>query len=56
MDIIKCPNCGSFAQVQLMWEDRVKYADTKTKKYKCGCGCIFEVIFKIAEINILENS
>lgn len=32
---MKCPNCGSTAQVKLV---RVKY---DRDEYKCGCGCEF---------------
>jgi hypothetical protein len=33
--MIKCPNCGSTAQVRLIL---VKY---DRDEYKCGCGCRF---------------
>lgn len=39
---MKCPNCGSTAQVKnifLNTKDEVK----KTNKYICGCGCVFSV-------------
>ena len=55
MSRIKCPNCGSTAQVELVWEDRSSYDIKKTKEYICGCGCHFEVIFKAVEVNILKD-
>lgn len=33
--MIKCPNCGSTAQVRMTL---VKY---DREEYKCGCGCHF---------------
>ena len=55
MSRIKCPNCGSTAQVDLVWEDRSSYDTKKTKEFICGCGCNFEVIFKAVEVNILKD-
>jgi hypothetical protein len=52
---IKCPNCGSTAQPELVWEDRGSYSIKKTKEYICGCGCRFEVIFEAKEVNILKD-
>lgn len=56
MDRVKCPNCGSTAQIELVWEDRYSYSLRKTKEYICGCGCRFEVIFEAKKVNILENN
>ena len=55
MERIKCPNCGSSAQIKLVWEDRDSYIPTKTKEYTCGCGCRFEAIFEVKKINILAE-
>ena len=55
MSRIKCPNCGSTAQVELVWEDRSSYDTKKTKEFICGCGCHFEVIFEAVEVNILKD-
>ena len=55
MDRIKCPNCGSTAQVELVWADRDSYSPKHTKEYICGCGCRFEVIYEVKEINILKE-
>ena len=35
--MIKCPNCGSTAQVKLLLSDRLT-----TEIWKCGCGCKIE--------------
>ena len=53
--MIKCPNCGSTAQVRF---DRV--ADTFNDDchidiYKCGCGCVFEAIYELREVNVREE-
>jgi hypothetical protein len=48
--MIKCPMCGSSAQVTFVWSDQDMY-DTKTEReYICGCGCLFNVLFKAVEI------
>ena len=52
---LKCPNCGSTSQIVLEWQDRESYSDRHYKEYSCGCGCHFEVVFVIKEINILEE-
>ena len=56
MSRIKCPNCGSTSQPELVWEDRDSYGTKKIKEYICGCGCKFEVIFEAKEVNILKEN
>lgn len=56
MSRIKCPNCGSTAQPELMWEDFDSYSTKTIKEYICGCGCHFEVIFEVKEVNILKEN
>ena len=46
--MIKCPNCGSSAQVKLMFADDLNeehYAEANYvhQYYTCGCGCGFQV-------------
>ena len=53
--MIKCPNCGSTAQVELMWHDNYSQTDYHEYEYECGCGCTFEVRFEVAKINIIEE-
>ena len=54
MSRIKCPNCGSTSQPELVWEDRDSCGTKKIKEYICGCGCKFEAIFELKETKILE--
>lgn len=44
--MIKCPNCGSTAQVRLVAYDDLSNKDTADfnwiyQHYICGCGCKF---------------
>ena len=52
---VKCPKCGSTAQIELVWEDRDSYSTTKTKEYVCRCGCCFEVTFEAQATKILAE-
>ena len=52
---IKCPNCGSTAQVTLVWEDTDVYGTIHTREYECGCGCTFEVNYVATEPKILNE-
>jgi hypothetical protein len=47
---IKCPNCGSTAQVVLTYSDTNSYTDKRVDEYVCGCGCHFTATFKLVEI------
>jgi len=49
---IKCPNCGSTAQVELIYADSDPIE--KADDYACGCGCIFTVYYTISSIDIQE--
>lgn len=53
--MIKCPNCGSTSQIELMWNDHYSYTDYHDYEYKCGCGCLFEVRFEATKTTILEK-
>lgn len=53
--MIKCPNCGSSAQIEIVWEDLYNYSTTTTKEYICGCGCHFEAIFEVKKTKILTE-
>lgn len=53
--MIKCPNCGSSAQVELVWVDGEMYSNTHYKQYKCGCGCDFVITFEITDIKIIPK-
>ena len=52
---IKCPNCGSTAQVVITWKDTDDYSTIETREYNCGCGCTFSVEFKAIRVNIIGN-
>ena len=46
--MVKCPNCGSTAQVNLVACDNLGDKDTARlhevyQHYECGCGCSFYI-------------
>ena len=53
---IRCPNCGSSAQVkkieQCNWEARGFVG--VTEHFKCGCGCRFNRKYQLFDIEIEE--
>ena len=51
--MIKCPNCGSTAQIKCTWVDENVYDDNLYREYNCGCGCNFFVTYKIANVEII---
>lgn len=53
--MIKCPNCGSGAQIELVWNDSDKYTGSHYKEYICGCGCHFVVTFEATKIQIIPE-
>ena len=53
--MIKCPNCGSSAQVELVWVDSDMYTSAHYKQYACGCGCDFVVTFEVTDIKIIPK-
>lgn len=53
--MIKCPNCGSTAQVKCIYFDEEKYTSTHYREFKCGCGCKFQVEFEIKKIEIKKK-
>ena len=40
--MIKCPNCGSTAQVKENIPHTDKVGNYIYNKYVCGCGCYFD--------------
>lgn len=47
--MIKCPNCDSTAQVELIKKE-IRHDDWEwDEKYKCGCGCTIETRVQIRE-------
>ena len=49
---IKCPKCGSTAQVELVYSDTSSYWSERIDDYECGCGCHFSAIFHLHELKI----
>ena len=57
--MVKCPNCGSTAQVVYDGHDNVYCAtEGHTHSYHCGCGCEFEVEYKAVEciVNVANKN
>ena len=47
--MIKCPNCGSTAQVKLI-STEMRHDDWEwLETYKCGCGCTIERRVQVRE-------
>lgn len=44
--MIKCPNCGSTAQPEVIETDYVENGWTinRIATYQCGCGCQFQTV------------
>lgn len=53
--MIKCPNCGSSAQVTCIWVDTDLYTSAQYKEYECGCGCHFLATFEHTKTEILPK-
>lgn len=53
--MIKCPNCGSTAQVKCVYTGGELPTEDKYMGYKCGCGCSFIVTYKATEIEIVKR-
>ena len=53
--MVKCPNCGSTAQVEYKAERFDIYDNTICEMYFCGCGCEFHRIVKVKEIIITKE-
>lgn len=52
--MIKCPNCGSTAQLELVYLDSTGNREAKADDYICGCGCRFTAHFILVKTEILE--
>ena len=40
--MIKCPNCGSTAQVKETFSNYSNILGAVCKSYRCGCGCYIQ--------------
>ena len=52
--LVKCPNCGSTSQPELVYMDSSSNRKEKKDDYICGCGCRFTAKFILVETEILE--
>lgn len=43
--MIQCPNCGSSAQMKLLWTDHYTFSHS-TERWRCGCGCDVRRVLK----------
>ena len=41
--MVKCPNCGSTAQVRETFSNFSTSLNAMCRAYKCGCGCLFHI-------------
>lgn len=58
--MIKCPNCGSTAQVKVLCGDdlnKIWIGSCKTvyQQLYCGCGCRFMRVFEFKEEIIIKE-
>ena len=53
--MLRCPNCGSTAQLRLTWQDEEAPTRYIYKEYRCGCGTCFQVEYEVSQIKILNN-
>ena len=53
---IACPNCGSTAQVEVVWQPNNFYGEETQIEYLCGCGCHFVGYFKLDAIMIIGGN
>ena len=53
--MIKCPNCGSTAQIKINTPPSVYEVGLVITTHKCGCGCVFERRYKLSEIKIVKK-
>lgn len=54
--IIACPNCGSTAQVRIVWQLNCFNGDETQIEYRCGCGCHFVGYFKLDAVMIMGGN
>lgn len=58
--MVKCPNCGSTAQVKITdydnWETEIKNKWKTVKSYSCGCGCLFRSETYCGETKIIKEN
>lgn len=55
MNVIKCPNCGSTAQVGWVWGSDTPYSGKFEHDYVCGCGCEFTVVYTATQTIVTKE-
>lgn len=53
--MIKCPKCGSTAQIEMVWQDTEVYTTEFFREFECGCGCVFEVTYTVSNTKVLND-
>ena len=56
MEYVKCPLCGSTAQVRCTYRDDMEDTHEIYRTYECGCGCKFALVFRHAETLLMPGS
>ncbi len=51
-----CPNCGSTAQVRIVWQPNNFYGKEAPIEYRCECGCHFVAYFKLNSVMIIGGN
>lgn len=51
---IKCPNCGSTAQIERLYLD-INAETKRADDYTCGCGYVFTVVYEVVSVDIQES-
>ena len=41
--MVRCPNCGSTAQVKVTKKYWSQISNSEYTHYHCGCGCVFNI-------------
>lgn len=52
--ITVCPRCGSTAQVKFIRGYNFPSVEDYVAEYECGCGCKFEEVYEMKEVNIID--
>ena len=52
---MRCPKCGSSAQVRIVWRDDEEYSNILYRDYECGCGCHFTAVYECTGKIIEKN-
>jgi hypothetical protein len=53
--MVRCPNCGSTAQIKINTPPSVYENRLVITMHKCGCGCVFERRYELSEIKIVTK-